>query len=67
MGAAYLLPRVVGLARATELLMLGDRIAADDALRIGLVNKIVAAGGADGRSARAGDAARRRARRSRSA
>ena len=26
MGAAYLLPRVVGLARATELLMLGDRV-----------------------------------------
>lgn len=41
MGAAYLLPRVVGLARATELLMLGDRIGADDALRIGLVNRIV--------------------------
>jgi enoyl-CoA hydratase/carnithine racemase len=42
MGAAYLLPRVVGLARATELLMLGDRVAADEALRIGLVNRIVA-------------------------
>ncbi len=42
MGAAYLLPRVVGLARATELLMLGDRIGADDALRIGLVNRVVA-------------------------
>ena len=41
MGAAYLLPRVVGLARATELLMLGDRISAADALRIGLVNRIV--------------------------
>ncbi|MBA3888769.1 MAG: enoyl-CoA hydratase family protein [Acidobacteria bacterium] len=41
MGAAYLLPRVVGLARATELLMLGDRISADEALRIGLVNRIV--------------------------
>ena len=42
MGAAYLLPRVVGLARATEILMLGDRINADDALRVGLVNKVVA-------------------------
>jgi enoyl-CoA hydratase/carnithine racemase len=42
MGAAYLLPRVVGLARATELLFLGDRISADDALKIGLVNSVVA-------------------------
>jgi enoyl-CoA hydratase/carnithine racemase len=41
MGAAYLLPRVVGLARATELLMLGDRISADEAHRVGLVNRIV--------------------------
>src|ERR671912_604018 len=40
MGAAYLLPRVVGLARATELLMLGDNVAADRALAIGLINKI---------------------------
>lgn len=41
MGAAYLLPRVVGMARATELLMLGDRVPADEALRIGLVNAVV--------------------------
>ena len=43
MGAAYLLPRVVGLAHATELLFLGDRIPAEDAQRIGLVNRIVQA------------------------
>ena len=42
MGAAYLLPRVVGLAKATELLMLGDTIGAADALALGLVTRVVA-------------------------
>ena len=41
MGAAYLLPRVVGLARATQLLFLGDPVNAEEALRIGLVNEVV--------------------------
>lgn len=41
MGAVYLLPKVVGLARATEYLMLGDKITSDEALTIGLANKVV--------------------------
>ena len=41
MGAVFLLPKVVGLARATEMLMLGDSVTADDAYRIGLANKVV--------------------------
>jgi enoyl-CoA hydratase/carnithine racemase len=41
MGAAYLLPRVVGLGRATELLMLGGTIDATTADRYGLVSRLV--------------------------
>jgi enoyl-CoA hydratase/carnithine racemase len=41
MGAAYLLPRLVGLGRATELLVLGEEIDPDRALEIGLATKVV--------------------------
>jgi enoyl-CoA hydratase/carnithine racemase len=43
MGAGYLLPRVVGLGRATELLLTGDVVGAEEALRMGLVNRVVPA------------------------
>jgi enoyl-CoA hydratase/carnithine racemase len=41
MGAAYLLPRVVGQGRASELLLLGESIDAATAERYGLVNRVV--------------------------
>ena len=42
MGAAFLLPRVVGLGKATEMLFGGDFVGADEAARIGLYNRVVA-------------------------
>lgn len=41
MGAAYLLPRVIGLGRATELLMLGGTIDSATADRYGLASRLV--------------------------
>jgi enoyl-CoA hydratase/carnithine racemase len=41
MGASWLLPRIVGLGRAMELLLTGEFIDAQEAYRIGLYNRIV--------------------------
>jgi enoyl-CoA hydratase/carnithine racemase len=41
MGAAYLLPRLIGLGHATRLLMLGDTVNAEEAARIGLISSLV--------------------------
>ncbi|MFH8788976.1 enoyl-CoA hydratase family protein [Streptomyces roseoverticillatus] len=56
MGAAYLLPRVVGLGHATRLLMLGEPVRAAEAERIGLISRLSEEG-------QAGDAAQALARR----
>ncbi|MGF6211538.1 enoyl-CoA hydratase/isomerase family protein [Comamonas sp. 4034] len=42
-GASWTLPRIVGLRRALEIAMLGENLDADEALRLGLVNRVVPA------------------------
>ncbi len=40
-GGSWALPRLVGLRRAMEIALLGEAIAAEEALRLGLVNRVV--------------------------
>lgn len=42
-GGTYFLPRLIGLARAKELMFLGEDLEADKALQLGLVNRVVPA------------------------
>lgn len=55
-GGAYLLPRLIGMHRAKELLFLGDDLSAADAERLGIANRVVPA---DALAAAAGDLAGR--------
>ncbi|MDQ7785181.1 MAG: enoyl-CoA hydratase/isomerase family protein [Desulfomonilaceae bacterium] len=41
MGSSYFLPRMVGMTRASEILLTGRRVPAHEAERIGLVNRVV--------------------------
>jgi len=40
MGSSFFLPKIVGWGRAAEMCMTGERIPADEACRIGLVNHV---------------------------
>ena len=53
-GGAYFLPRLIGLPQALEMLLTGDLVSAEEAYRIGLVNRVVPQGTPDGGDPRAG-------------
>ena len=40
-GGTFLLPRIIGVSRAMELLLSGELIGADEALRLGIVSRVV--------------------------
>lgn len=40
-GGTWLLPRIIGTGRALEMLLTGDLVAAEEALRIGLANRVI--------------------------
>jgi 2-(1,2-epoxy-1,2-dihydrophenyl)acetyl-CoA isomerase len=42
-AGAYLLPRIIGMQRAKELVFLGERLSAGDAFSLGMVNRVVPA------------------------
>ena len=50
MGAAYLLPRLIGLGRASELLILGERLSSERAAEVGLATEVVEDGDLAGRA-----------------
>ena len=50
-GMTAMLPHIVGLKQATELMLLGDRVDAQRALALGLVNRVVPAGALDAEAA----------------
>ena len=50
-GGTWMLPRLVGLSKAMELMLLGDRLGAEDAQRLGLLARLVAPEALDGAAA----------------
>lgn len=49
-STTFLLPRLVGFRKAMELVLLGTRLTADDALALGLINQVVVDGALDARA-----------------
>ncbi len=47
-GASWMLPRLIGRARAAEMMMLGERVPAEKALEWGMIHKVVPDGALDG-------------------